>query len=496
MKRVLVTFISIIIATLTIGTLTIPALAKKSMLPPDVASHISQVPALKITKSHVKTNMAANNAKESNAMSPPTDFVFNPTTQTIEEYIGSDAVVNIPSTIEGVAVLHIGEQAFVNLLVTSVTIPNGVESIDNGAFGYCSALTNVSVPDSVTIIDANAFYECSALENITLPTQLETIGTSAFQYCYSLKSIDIPNSVKTLGNASFYWCFALEDLTLSNQLTNIEEYSFELCPIKIIKIPDSVTHVGYHAFWASSVTESLTLSKNLAYIGEQAFYYMPLLKSLVIPDSVTYIDTGAFMYGESLESITLSKNLTYIGPSSFSQCIALKSITIPENVNTIGDQAFAYDSTLKSAIFTGNAPATWGINVFQNVATGFTVYYYAENSGFSTPIFKEYPCYPLYQVNLAPAAGGSVAVSSNRAASGSTITVTTTPDTAYVVKSVYYTDLTGKHDITSNSFLMPASNVTVTAEFELNSISIILVSFVVIFFLATLAYIFWLIVRK
>ena len=476
MKRVFATFMSIIIAAIAIETFSFPALAKEATPPQNVSSHKSEVPALKIKKIHARTNVASNNNNRLNTMSPPTDFVFNQATQTIEEYIGSDAVVDIPSTIDGLAVLHIGEQAFVTLPVTSVTIPDGVLSIDNGAFGYCSALTNVSIPESVTIIDANAFYECSALEGITLPSHLETIGTSAFQYCYALKGIDIPNSVKTLGNASFYWCFSLEHLTLSNQLTNIDEFTFELCPIKTIVLPDSVKEVNYHAFWATSVTESLTLSKNLTYIGEQAFYYMPLLKSLVIPDSVLYIDTGAFMYGEGLENIMLSKNLTYIGQTAFSQCISLKSITIPENVNTIGDQAFAYDTLLESAIFTGNAPAAWGNNVFQNAAAGFTVYYYAENTGFSTPVFKGYPCYPLYKVNVAPATGGTVEVSPDRAATGSTVTVKVTPYVGYMVKSVYYTDSTGKHDITGTGFVMPESNVTVTAEFVMNFLPMLFIA--------------------
>ena len=47
-----------------------------------------------------------------------------------------------------------------------VTIPNGIKSIGNEAFGYCSALQSVTIPNSVESIGDSAFYGCSALQSV------------------------------------------------------------------------------------------------------------------------------------------------------------------------------------------------------------------------------------------------------------------------------------------------------------------------------------------
>ena len=40
-------------------------------------------------------------------------------------------------------------------------LSNGVTSIGNSAFYYCTALTSVTIPDSVTSIESTAFGDCS-----------------------------------------------------------------------------------------------------------------------------------------------------------------------------------------------------------------------------------------------------------------------------------------------------------------------------------------------
>lgn len=64
--------------------------------------------------------------------------------------------------------------------------------------------------------------------------------------------------------------------------------------------------------------------------------------------------------------------------------------------------------------------------------------------------------------------GGTVTVNSTAFAAGADVTLTVTPDDGYQLKSLTYTAEGGEPvAITGNSFTMPASNVTVNAEFEL-----------------------------
>ena len=73
--------------------------------------------------------------------------------------------------------------------LTSITIPNSVTSIGDGAFEYCSELTSVTIPNSVTSIGWHAFADCSSLTSVTIPNSVTSIGYSAFSGCSGLTSI-------------------------------------------------------------------------------------------------------------------------------------------------------------------------------------------------------------------------------------------------------------------------------------------------------------------
>lgn len=103
-------------------------------------------------------------------------FYFDETTGTITGYVESDTVVVIPSKINGFTVETIGHAAFERSAVTSVTIPDSVTAIHDGAFANCSQLTNISIPNSVTSIGFSAFEHCTSLKSITLPSSLRSIS--------------------------------------------------------------------------------------------------------------------------------------------------------------------------------------------------------------------------------------------------------------------------------------------------------------------------------
>ena len=68
------------------------------------------------------------------------------------------------------------------------TIPNGVTSIENGAFAICP-ITSVTIPAGVTNIGVTAFDYCRGLTSVTIPASVATIGGSAFRNCTNLTAI-------------------------------------------------------------------------------------------------------------------------------------------------------------------------------------------------------------------------------------------------------------------------------------------------------------------
>ena len=78
---------------------------------------------------------------------------------------------------------------------TSFTIPDGVTSIGDYAFNWCTNLTNVVIPDSVTTISHYAFDHCSSLANVVIGDSVSSIEREAFAYCSRLTSITFKGSV-------------------------------------------------------------------------------------------------------------------------------------------------------------------------------------------------------------------------------------------------------------------------------------------------------------
>lgn len=235
---------------------------------------------------------------------PSRDFTFDATTGTIKKYNGNDAVVNIPSEINGTPVTTIGNAAFRDSSVTSVTIPDSVTEIGANAFAGCTNLTSVTyggdwsnltiqsgnpavedaaneqlfdfdfIPDNtavivirykgtaadvtipsrykgkpVTMIDHAAFHNNSAVTSVTIPDSVTSISDEAFGFCSQLTNISIPNSVTFIGFSAFNSCTSLKSITLPSSLSTIQSYAFYNCGnLKTIRIPVSVTSIGNCAF--------------------------------------------------------------------------------------------------------------------------------------------------------------------------------------------------------------------------------------------------------
>ena len=97
-----------------------------------------------------------------------------------------------PVTIDiGNTVTSIGEYAFADCSLTSVTIPNSVTSIGYYAFSGCSGLTSMTIPNTVTNIGSSAFEGCSGLTSVTIPDSVTSIGDFAFESCSGLTSVTI-----------------------------------------------------------------------------------------------------------------------------------------------------------------------------------------------------------------------------------------------------------------------------------------------------------------
>ena len=92
--------------------------------------------------------------------------------------------VTIPSTVD-----TIGRYAFLNTSITGITIPFGVDRLEEGTFYGCGELLEIVFPYTIRTIGEDCFYNCASLTSVTIPSSITSIGTHAFGFCTNLASI-------------------------------------------------------------------------------------------------------------------------------------------------------------------------------------------------------------------------------------------------------------------------------------------------------------------
>ena len=293
-------------------------------------------------------------------------YTDSPLTIVEKVYIDGQLVQGSITIPDGVT--QIKEGAFYGFKgLRSVTLPESLNSIGFYAFAN-TGLTSVTIPDSVTSIGQYAFQNCSLLESLTLPfVGLTKDGTSYthFGYIFGASSPSynddyVPDSLKevtitggTIGEHAFKDCTGLTSVTIWDGVTNIESDAFFGCTgLTSIKVDAkntayaSVDGVLYNKakteliFIPAAVAGDITIPHGVTSIGYSAFDGRSALTSISIPDSVTDIEDYAFRDCIGLTSITMPDSVTSIGSSAFEGCIGLTSITIPDSVTHIKSSAF------------------------------------------------------------------------------------------------------------------------------------------------------------
>lgn len=165
----------------------------------------------------------------------------------------TDRDIVIPAERGGIPVTGIGNGAFSDSAVRSVTIPKSVTEIRDYAFEDCAFLESIVIPDSVRYIGNFAFYNCNSLQKITVGKGVELINDRAFANCPMLTEIAYQaegQSVFTRRNA-FYKSGAQGPgiaVTIAEGVTVIPASLFADAFVKSVALSDSVKVIGSEAF--------------------------------------------------------------------------------------------------------------------------------------------------------------------------------------------------------------------------------------------------------
>ncbi len=243
----------------------------------------------------------------------------------------------------------------------SYNIPEGVTTINAGAFRACRSLINLTIPYTVRTIEDKAFSGMVRMENLTIPEDVSGIGESVFFGCWNLKNVSVGEDNKYLtsrdgilfdkGMTEIIVCpsnNSIKHYEIPDGIKKVRSYAFFHCiELENVKIPQSVTQIGEGAFYDCARLASINLPEKIDAIAEATFWGCSNIVKIVIPDKVTYIDDKAFAECSSLE-VELPLSLKYIGKKAFLDCGNLEKINFSKNVINVADDAFDGVSSLKS----------------------------------------------------------------------------------------------------------------------------------------------------
>ena len=150
---------------------------------------------------------------------------------------GGQTDLVIPATTpDGLPVKKIAMNAFYRRGLTSVVIPDTVESIGYDAFGVCK-LTEVKLPEALVNIEGFAFYR-NKLTKVEFGSKVQKIDPSAFAM-NALSEITFPETLEYIG-ASAFFKNEFTSISFPKSITKIDMYAFRKNNIREVTVDESV----------------------------------------------------------------------------------------------------------------------------------------------------------------------------------------------------------------------------------------------------------------
>ncbi len=260
-------------------------------------------------------------------------------TYSLINYSGDAETLSVPAEVDSVKLTEIGVCAFKDTKsLKSITVPEGVVRILNGAFLGCDALEKIIFPSTVTEISKSAVDSTLWYKN--QPDGFVSVNSVLVSY----KGSDVP-----------------DELQIPNGIEYVSAESFAGTSVKAVDIPESVRCIGESAFANCATLGTVTGGEGILNMGAEAFegtawlqtqkgfacISSVLVKSSVknriadIPKGVKVIASGAFTGSRNL-IINVPEGVEIICDYAFSSAQITTKISIPASVRELTSLAFSF----------------------------------------------------------------------------------------------------------------------------------------------------------
>ena len=284
------------------------------------------------------------------------------------EYVYYKGALNIPPTIsfEGNTYTVVRVSVLSDCTeLTSVTLPNTIEEIEQIAFQNCKNLTHITLPSSVKKIGMMAFAH-SGLREISIPSSVESIGAWSFN-CDSLEKVVIQDLAA--------WCNIEVTGYKSGIFSSQKPLHFyvgdESEPLTDLVIPSKVTTINPCVFYDFSPLTSVTFHEKVDSIGQEAFRGCTGLQRVNISDlkawchirfggtrivsgTVVYVTNPLYyaghlyMNGDELTELNIPEGTERIGQGAFTNCKSVTEVNLPSTMRMVSHFAFQGCTSIKT----------------------------------------------------------------------------------------------------------------------------------------------------
>ncbi len=163
----------------------------------------------------------------------------------------------------------------------------------------------------VTIIGDHAFF-VTDIESVSIPEGVLTIESEAFAGCEELTKVVLPSTLKNFGKGAFMGCEMLRDVLFRGKnsdftvkdgiVYDLKQRKLLLCPpgleLRRVDVEPGTVIIGACAFYSNNTLEIVNLPMTVRIIEDSAFLFTRLLRIIELPPYIEEIADNAFLVGK------------------------------------------------------------------------------------------------------------------------------------------------------------------------------------------------------
>ena len=257
--------------------------------------------------------------------------------------------VTIPAEYEGLPVTRIGEGAFIDFPIKTLTLPESITLYGAGAFSGCNIerinysgsiaqWCNIYFADQranpLSCVLGGLYIDEQMVVDLIIPNEVTTIGHYAFSGYKQLKKVDLGTGVTTIGAYAFNGCNGrLLTVIIGENVTELGFSPFANCyritevyNLSSLSIDEEGLGCGDVAKFAKAVYTSRAEVSKISQEEDYIYYveddkktvidYVGTAKDIVIPEGVIGIKAYAF-HDSEIRNAVIPDSIRYVGELAF-----------------------------------------------------------------------------------------------------------------------------------------------------------------------------------